>query len=308
MRSPILTSDEAPQGVLLIDKPGGMSSHAVVSRVRKALGIRKVGHAGTLDPAATGLLVVGVGRATRLLGYLTRSDKAYSAVLRLGVSTITDDAEGEVVRTSSCREVGEADIRAALAAQVGTIEQRPSAVSAVKIDGRRAYDRVRAGEEVDLPARVVTIHDVVITDIRRSVDDESIDVDIEVTCSAGTYIRAIARDAGESLGVGGHVVALRRTGSGVFSIDEAVALSDIVEQAHLARDSLMTLHDAATRAMPALDLGEGDAQAVRHGRVITWPASDSPPAAEPVALTHDGELLAIAEAKNDRTRYLAVFV
>lgn len=308
MRSPILTSDEAPQGVLLIDKPGGMSSHAVVSRVRKALGIRKVGHAGTLDPAATGLLVVGAGRATRLLGYLTRSDKAYSAVIRLGVSTITDDAEGEIVRTSSCRGVGEADVRAALAAQVGTIEQRPSAVSAVKVDGKRAYDRVRAGEEVDLPARIVTIHEVVITGIRRSADDESIDVDIEVTCSAGTYIRAIARDAGESLGVGGHVVSLRRTASGDFSINEAVALSDIVEQPHLARESLMTLHDAATRSMSTLDLGGGEAQAVRHGRVIPWPASDSPPAAEPVALTHQGELLAIAEAKNGRTRYLAVFV
>ena len=294
-------------GWIIIDKPLGLTSSAVVGKVRRALDAAKAGHGGTLDPMASGILPIALGEATKTVSYVMDGIKVYRFTVCWGESRTTDDSEGDVTATSKHRP-SESDIQSALPGFIGDIEQVPPAYSAIKVDGKRAYDRVRAGEEVDLPARIVTIHEVVITGIRRSADDESIDVDIEVTCSAGTYIRAIARDTGESLGVGGHVVSLRRTASGDFSINEAVPLSDIVEQPHLARESLMTLHDAATRSMSTLDLGGGEAQAVRHGRVIPWPASDSPPAAEPVALTHQGELLAIAEAKNGRTRYLAVFV
>ncbi len=195
-------------GLVVVDKPGGMTSHDVVARVRRALGTRKVGHAGTLDPMATGVLVLGVNRATRLLGHLMLTEKAYDATIRLGASTTTDDAEGEVVATATTDHLTEAGIREALAAFVGEIDQKPTAVSAIKVDGKRAYQRVRDGEDVDLPARRVTIHALEVTGVRGS------DVDISVRCSSGTYIRAIARDLGAALGVGGHLVALRRTAVG----------------------------------------------------------------------------------------------
>ena len=210
---------EADSGILVIDKPGGMTSHDVVARARRILGTRKVGHAGTLDPMATGVLILGVGRATRLLGHLALRDKRYLATVRLGASTVTDDVEGDVLTAAPAEAVqalDDADIEAALARLVGTIQQRPSSVSAVKVDGRRAYDRVRSGEDVSLPARTVVVSSIEVRDMRWL--PGFVDVDIDVTCSTGTYIRALARDAGDDLGVGGHLTSLRRTRVGPFAL------------------------------------------------------------------------------------------
>src|SRR4051794_33104090 len=212
-------ADVAP-GLLLVDKPGGLTSHDVVARARRVLSVRKVGHAGTLDPMATGLLVLGVGAATRLLGYLSGSDKTYEATIRLGQSTVTDDREGEVTATASAVAVGDDDVRAALAAQVGALQQVPSSVSAVKVGGRRSYDRVRSGEEFELAPRSVTVHRIDVHRIDRPTPD-LVDVDVTVACSTGTYIRAIARDAGATLGVGGHLTELRRTSAGPFATAQA---------------------------------------------------------------------------------------
>ncbi len=305
--------DASVEGILLVDKPAGVSSHAVVARVRKALGIRKVGHAGTLDPDATGLLVVGVGRATRLLGYLTRSDKSYTASIRFGVSTDTDDAAGQVLDHASCGQVTDQDIRDALGEQRGIIDQVPSAVSAVKVDGRRAYSRVRAGESVELAARRVTIHSLDITGIRRrssplGPDSQIVvDVDVDVSCTAGTYIRAIARDAGAALGVGGHVVTLRRTCSGRFDVDQAHTLDEVVDAESGAATWLIPMRDAAMRSMPTLSIDEESARAVRHGRRIPWPTDDDVMEPEPTALIDADSLVGIAERSAGRARYLAVF-
>ena len=199
-------------GLVVVDKPGGLTSHDVVARVRRLAGTRKVGHAGTLDPMATGVLVLGVNRATRLLGHLALTDKRYDATVRLGTTTTTDDAEGEVVETKPTSGIVDDDVRRVITTFVGEIDQVPSAVSAIKVDGKRAYARVRAGEEVDLPARRVTVHEIEVT----SLDLPS--VEISVHCSSGTYIRAIARDLGAALGVGGHLTSLRRTAVGSFGL------------------------------------------------------------------------------------------
>ena len=216
---------DVPPGLLLVDKPGGMTSHDVVARARRVLSVRKVGHAGTLDPMATGLLILGVGAATRLLGYVGGHDKTYEATVRLGQSTVTDDREGEVLATSSTADLDDDAIRTALAGQTGPLQQVPSSVSAVKVDGRRSYDRVRAGEAVELAPRSVTVHRLEVHRIERPTPD-LVDVDVTVTCTAGTYIRAIARDAGAALGVGGHLTALRRTASGPFTIAQAATVED----------------------------------------------------------------------------------
>ena len=211
---------DVPPGLLLVDKPGGMTSHDVVARARRVLSVRRVGHAGTLDPMATGLLVLGVGAATRLLGYVGGHDKTYEATIRLGQSTVTDDREGEVVATTSAAHLDDAAVAAALAAQTGPLLQVPSSVSAVKVAGRRSYDRVRAGEEVVLEPRAVTVHRLDVHRVTRPTPD-LVDVEVTVACTAGTYVRAIARDAGAALGVGGHLTALRRTASGPFAVAEA---------------------------------------------------------------------------------------
>jgi tRNA pseudouridine55 synthase len=227
-------------GFLVVDKEPGMTSHDVVSVARRALGTRKVGHAGTLDPMATGILVLGFNNGTRLLQYITDGDKDYSATIVLGAATITDDAEGEVISTADASGITDQQIKDVLAKMKGVIFQRPSSVSAVKIDGERAYDRVRSGEEVVLPSREVTISSLEIIQIRRLGD--RIEIDIEVTCSAGTFIRAIARDCGDSLGVGGHLNSLRRTRIAGFGLDRAVTLDrlksksfDTLEIADVAR-------------------------------------------------------------------------
>ncbi|HEX5017760.1 MAG TPA: tRNA pseudouridine(55) synthase TruB [Actinomycetes bacterium] len=251
-----------PEGLVVVDKPSGWTSHDVVGKIRRLAGTRKVGHAGTLDPMATGVLVCGVGRATRLLGHLAGHDKTYEATIRLGQSTVTDDAEGEPVATASTVGTTEADVLAAAAEFVGTQEQVPSAVSAVKVDGRRAYARVRSGESVELKPRVVTIAELSVKGMRRPSAD-LLDVDVQVTCSSGTYIRAIARDLGKRLEVGGHLTALRRTRVG----DIDLSMASTIEQLEASLD-MLPLADAVRRAFPALVASDEEAEDVRHGRPI----------------------------------------
>lgn len=249
-------------GLVVVDKPGGWTSHDVVARVRRLAGTRKVGHAGTLDPMATGVLVLGVGRATRLLGYLTAHDKTYEATIRLGQSTVTDDAEGDVTSASSAADTGDAAVRRGVAALTGDIEQVPSAVSAIKVGGKRSYARVRAGEEVALPPRSVHVASFEVHALRRPTPD-LLDVDITVTCSSGTYIRALARDLGAALGVGGHLTALRRTRSGAIDLSVARTLDQLAESFSVVR-----LADAVRSAFPIRVVRGDDATAVRHGRPL----------------------------------------
>jgi tRNA pseudouridine55 synthase len=287
----------APAGLVVVDKPGGMTSHDVVARVRRLAGTRKVGHAGTLDPMATGVLLVGVGQATRLLGHLTLTDKAYDATVRLGAATTTDDAEGEVVSTGSVQHLTEDDVRAAAGGFVGELEQRPSSVSAVKVDGRRAYARVRAGEEVELPPRTVTVHSLLVTDVR--IGDEHVDVDVSLRCSSGTYVRAVARDLGAELGTGGHLTALRRTAVGPFTLEDARSLDELAD----AFD-LLTTADVARRCFPTYELDEEQAEHVRHGRALDVDLGADVPVA---LLDRGGRFLALYEQRGARAAAVAVF-
>ncbi|HEX5086225.1 MAG TPA: tRNA pseudouridine(55) synthase TruB [Nocardioides sp.] len=286
----------AEPGLVVVDKPAGITSHDVVSRIRRLAGTRKVGHAGTLDPMATGVLVLGVERATRLLGHLMLSDKGYDATVRLGVATTTDDAEGDVASTSPTDALTEAAVRAALADQTGHLLQVPTAVSAIKIGGRPAYERVRAGEDVQLNARPVTVHELVVRDVRRVGD--VIDADISLRCSSGTYVRAIARDAGVALGVGGHLTALRRTAVGPYGLDAARTLDQLAEDFEL-----LPIAAAARAAFPSLELDDDQARRVRFGRpldlLLTAPTAVFAP---------DGEFLALYEHRDGTARPLAVFV
>ena len=285
-----------PAGIVVVDKPSGWTSHDVVARVRRTLGTRKVGHAGTLDPMATGVLVLGFGRATRLLGHLMLAEKTYAATVRLGVVTSTDDAEGEVLATTPTEHVSEADVRAAVAGQVGEIDQVPSSVSAIKIDGKRAYARVRDGEDVELPARRVTVHEAEAGEFRR--EGDALDFELRVRCSSGTYIRAIARDVGATLGVGGHLTALRRGSVGPFTLHDA-------RNTDLDHLTVMSIDDAARMAFPVLDLDEAQASDVRFGRPLTGLAL-GPDA--PVALFDSaGHFLALYEQRGDDARAVAVF-
>ena len=260
---------DVPPSLLLVDKPGGLTSHDVVARARRVLSVRRVGHAGTLDPMATGLLVLGVGAATRLLGHLSGSDKTYDATIRLGQSTLTDDREGEVTATASAAGLTEDAVRAALAGQVGPLQQVPSSVSAVKVGGRRSYDRVRAGEEFELAARSVTVHRLDVHRVVRPAPD-LVDVEVTVSCSTGTYIRAIARDVGAALAVGGHLTALRRTSSGPFSVADARPVEDAA--AALAGSGsgtgVLSLTAAARRVFPVRELSAGEAVALGHGQKV----------------------------------------
>lgn len=283
----------AESGLVVVDKPGGMTSHAVVARVRRTLGTRKVGHAGTLDPMATGVLVLGVERATRLLGHLMLTEKAYSATVRLGATTTTDDAEGEVTASTDAAHLTEAQVREALLAFAGDIDQVPSTVSAIKVDGKRAYALARAGEEVELKARRVTIHDIEADGFHRQ--GGFLDLDIRVRCSSGTYIRAIARDLGAALGVGGHLTALRRTAVGPFTLDGAdTDLDDL---------TVTPLAVAARACFPALDLDEEQAQAVRYGRPLALPIDVLTGVFAP-----DGEFLALYQPNGGKAKPAAVFV
>jgi tRNA pseudouridine55 synthase len=280
-------------GLVVVDKPGGLTSHAVVGRVRRLAGTRKVGHAGTLDPMATGVLVLGVNRATRLLGHLMLTEKRYDATVRLGVTTTTDDAEGEETARAATDHLDETTVREAFGRFVGVIEQVPSAVSAIKVDGKRAYQRVRDGEQVELAARSVTIHELTVRAVRGD------EVDLSVRCSSGTYIRAIARDAGAALGVGGHLTALRRTAVGPFDLGSARTLDEL-DQAF----TITPITAAARAAFPGHDLDDELAAAVRVGR----PLELSLPEPGPVAVfAPDGEFLALYEQSGERARPVAVF-
>lgn len=319
----------APNGILLVDKAEGWTSHDVVAKARRALGTRKVGHAGTLDPMATGLLMLGAGPATRLLTHLVGLDKTYTATIRLGQSTVTDDREGEIIATgpeATVRELaGDATVlREAVAALTGPIEQAPSAVSAIKVDGRRAYDRVRAGEQVELPKRPVTVHSFELDELRlvevpaTETGDASagaaggvvLDVDVVVRCSSGTYVRALARDLGAALGIGGHLTALRRTAVGPFDLAGAVSNDRLASGEPVA--ALLTPADIASRLFPVLaldeqqerDLGHGKRPQLAEGQRLSDGGDRAKLAA---AIAPSGRLVGLIEVKNGRMRVVTNF-
>lgn len=292
-----MTADDAA-GLVVVHKPGGITSHDVVARLRRLADTRKVGHAGTLDPMATGVLLIGVNRATRLLGHLMLTRKGYDATIRLGVSTTTDDGEGEIVSQTSAAGVSEEAIRAALALFVGDIEQVPSAVSAIKVNGQRAYDLVRAGEQVTLAARPVTIDSLEVGSVRR--DEERVDVDISVACSSGTYIRAIARDLGATLGVGGHLAALQRTSVGPFDLADASTLEQLAE-----KFEMVPIAEVAARCFPSYTLDDEETRAVAVGRKLEIDLGS----VGPVALfDQGGTFMALYEQQGSVASAVAVFV
>ena len=291
-------------GLVVVDKPAGLTSHDVVARVRRLAGTRKVGHAGTLDPMATGVLVLGVERATRLLGHLVLADKVYDATIRLGVATTTDDAEGEVFATAPAGELTEEDVLEALSAFVGEVDQVPSAVSAIKVEGQRAYARVRAGEQVELEPRRVRIASIEVHGATRRAAGAVLDVDVSLRCSSGTYVRAVARDLGRALGVGGHLTALRRTAVGPYLIEQAKTLEDLA-----GKLTLVPIAAAARQAFPAVDLTDESAADVRVGRKLAVDLGWNGPVA---LFAPDGAFLALYEqvpgAGDPVARAVAVFV
>ena len=282
----------APDGVLLVDKPRGLTSHDVVARVRRAAHTRKVGHAGTLDPMATGLLIVGVGTATRLLTHVVGVDKVYEATIRLGETTVTDDAEGEVTDRAEravVDAVADDAVARGIRALTGPIEQVPSSVSAIKVDGKRSYARARAGETVTLAARPVTIHAFELHATRRM--PGLIDLNVRVSCSSGTYVRALARDLGARLGIGGHLTMLRRTAVGPFDVTHATPLDALVDGSVPVADVLSSPADAARRLVPALELDEQQAVDLGHGKKLQLDAPDVPGIRAAIAPT--GRLVAL---------------
>ncbi|HJY62172.1 MAG TPA: tRNA pseudouridine(55) synthase TruB [Streptosporangiaceae bacterium] len=292
-------------GLVIVDKPGGLTSHDVVARIRRLAGTRRVGHAGTLDPMATGVLVVGVEKATRLLGYLTVTEKQYDATIRLGQSTSTDDAEGEVTFTASAQDVSAArltehELAKAVAELTGEIQQVPPAVSAIKVDGQRAYKLTRAGAAPELKPRPVTVYEFTVTDVRPAGD--LLDVDATVRCSSGTYIRALARDLGEKLGTGGHLTALRRTRVGGYGLDAAQTLDQLAD-----RFEVMPLAQAAAAAFPRRDLSADEARRLAHGgRLPVGPPGIGTPGPT-AAFAPDGSLVALLAEQDGQARPLAVF-
>ncbi len=280
----------------MVDKPAGMTSHDVVGRCRRIFGTRKVGHAGTLDPMATGVLVVGIERATKILGLLTATSKSYAATIRLGRSTATEDAEGEVLQDISAEHVTDEQIEAGIANLRGEIAQRPSSVSAVKVDGKRAYQLVREGQDVQLAERTVRIDRFDVHEIRR--DGPFIDLDVEVDCSSGTYIRALARDLGDALGVGGHLTALRRTRVGGYGLDHARSLEELAEHPQLS----YSLDEACLLAFARRDITSAEAEDASHGRPLTAAGVDGVYA----ATDPDGRVIALLEDKGGRTKSVVV--
>lgn len=283
-------------GLVIVDKPAGMTSHDVVGRCRHYFGTRKVGHAGTLDPMATGVLVVGIDRATKILGLLTATDKAYTATIRLGQTTTTDDAEGEVLQVVSTGAVTDEQIDRAVAALRGEIDQVPSAVSAIKVGGQRAYKLAREGQVVELAPRRVRIDRFAVLGVRRQ--DGIIDLDVDVECSSGTYVRALARDVGAALCVGGHLTALRRTRVGSFGLTEARTLDDLAETPRLS----YSLDTACHSAFPRRHLTPAEAEDVRHGRPLKPAGIDGIYA----ATAPDGQVIALLEDRSARTKSVVV--
>ena len=285
------------------------TSHDVVARMRRLAGTRKVGHAGTLDPMATGVLVLGIGRATRLLTYVVGADKEYVATIRLGASTTTDDAEGELLTSGDASGVTRADIEREVALLTGAILQVPSSVSAIKIDGQRAYARVRAGEDVELAARPVTVSEFAVGDVRQVDAGDggapAMDVDVRVVCSSGTYIRALARDLGTRLGVGGHLTALRRTRVGGYPLAMARTLDELEAWPLDVPLDVLPLADAARATFPVRELTAAEAAALSFGkRIEAGPPTPSEPVA---ALSPAGELVALLETSGEQARPVLVF-
>jgi tRNA pseudouridine55 synthase len=291
-------------GLVIVDKPGGMTSHDVVARIRRLAGTRRVGHAGTLDPMATGVLVVGVGKATRLLGYLTVTEKQYDATIRLGQSTSTGDAEGDITGASSAAGVSAAALAAAAAGLTGQIQQVPPPVSAIKVAGQRAYRLTRAGAAPDLKPRPVTVHELTVTAVRPAGD--LLDVDVTVRCSSGTYVRALARDLGHELGTGGHLIRLRRTRVGGYGLDTAKTLDQLADTFEL-----LPLAEAAAAAFPRRDLSADEARRLAHGGRLAVTADRGPAAAAAVgptaAYAPDGTLIALLTEQAGQARPLVVF-
>jgi tRNA pseudouridine55 synthase len=285
-------------GLVIVDKPRGWTSHDVVGKIRRLAGTRKVGHAGTLDPMATGVLVVGINKATRLLSHIVGTEKTYSATIRLGQRTVTDDAEGEVLEERIAAAVSEQQIRDAAAKLTGDILQVPSSVSAIKVAGERSYARVRAGKEVELEARPVTIHSFDIHGVRRERGGRLQDVDVTVRCSSGTYIRALARDLGADLGVGGHLTALRRTQVGPYRIEQAHTLEELAGSL-----TVLPLSDAARTLLPVRELSDGETVELSYGRRI--PATGS--AELTAAFAPDGELVALLKDVGGQAKPELVF-
>ena len=299
----------AASGLVIVDKPGGMTSHDVVARVRRLAGTRKVGHAGTLDPMATGVLVVGVEKATRLLGYLTLTEKEYAATIRLGQSTSTDDAEGEIAGTGSAAGVSaaaltEPELQQAVAALTGEIRQVPPAVSAIKVDGQRAYRLARAGAAPELKARPVTVYEFTVTAMRRVKGDGEVagllDVDAIVRCSSGTYIRALARDLGAALGIGGHLTRLRRTRVGGYGLEGARTLEQLAD-----RFEVLPLAQAAAAAFPGRNLSADEARRLANGGRLA--ASSQATGGPTAAYAPDGTLIALVTEESGQARPLVVF-
>jgi tRNA pseudouridine55 synthase len=280
-------------GLVVVDKPPDLTSHDVVARIRRLAGTRRVGHAGTLDPMATGVLVIGIGRGTRLLGHLALADKDYDATIRLGVTTTTEDAHGDVIESRDASGVTDDALAAAVMSLVGDIEQVPSAVSAVKVDGERSYKRVRRGEDVQLAPRPV--HVARFDLVERHGDD----VDVSVTCSTGTYVRALARDVGAKLGVGAHLSALRRTRVGGFDLSQARSLDELAENLQV-----VPLADAVASAFPRVDVTAEDAQRLAFGQRVD---RDDLPGRTFGVFAPDGSVVALGERSEDRLKTLVVF-
>jgi tRNA pseudouridine55 synthase len=301
-------------GLVIVDKPGGLTSHDVVARIRRLAGTRRVGHAGTLDPMATGVLVVGVDKATRLLGHLALTEKQYDATIRLGQATSTDDAEGEITSTAPALGVTAEALARAVNRLTGEIRQVPPAVSAIKVDGQRAYRLAREGAAPELKPRPVTVYEFTVTDIRPAGD--TTDVDATVRCSSGTYIRALARDLGQDLGTGGHLTRLRRTRVGGYGLEQAKTLEQLAE-----RFEVIPLAAAAAAAFPRRDLSADEARRLAHGaRLAAGPQTPQTPqtqapqtpqapqtAQTTAAFAPDGSLVALLTEQDGQARPLAVF-
>ncbi|MEP6599466.1 MAG: tRNA pseudouridine(55) synthase TruB [Actinomycetota bacterium] len=286
-------------GLVVVDKPAGVTSHDVVGRVRRLAGTRRVGHAGTLDPMATGVLILGVQSATRLLHHLVLSNKAYAATIRLGESTVTDDADGALMAAASAAPISETNVRLGLARFTGLISQVPSAVSAIKVDGERAYKRVRDGEAVQLAARPVNVSRFEALSLTRPTPDV-LDVDVLVECSSGTYVRALARDLGAALGTGGHLTALRRTQVGPFTLDQAQTLDQL---AALADPVTLPLADAIRAALPVRVISGQEATELSFGRPIGAASIEGTYG----VLGPDGAAVALLRDEGGRGRPVLVF-
>ncbi|CAL9419632.1 tRNA pseudouridine(55) synthase TruB [Streptomyces sp. Tu 3180] len=293
-----------PDGLVIVDKPSGFTSHDVVAKMRGIARTRRVGHAGTLDPMATGVLVLGVEKATKLLGHLALTEKEYLGTVRLGQNTITDDAEGEIISSTDASRITRDAIDAGIAKLTGDIMQVPSKVSAIKINGVRSYKRAREGEEFDIPARPVTVSSFSVYDVREAVADDGtavLDLVVSVVCSSGTYIRALARDLGADLGVGGHLTALRRTRVGPYKLDAARTLDQLQQEL-----TVMPIAEAAAAAFPRWDIDARRARLLANGVRLEMP--DEYAGSGPVAVFDpEGRFLALVEQQKGKARSLAVF-